>query len=141
MLMKALSLIVFCLFSMSVYSADLTVDIKNIKKSKGTIKLVIFDSARGFPKNHNAAIDSAVLNIANLKASYTFKNLKSGTYAIAVFHDINNNDRLDTNMIGIPKEPFGFSNNPKILGPPKFNKCKFNVTADKTIQINLKKLF
>jgi uncharacterized protein (DUF2141 family) len=56
----------------------------------------------------------------------TFENLPFGTYAVSVHHDINENGRLDKNFFGIPREPFGVSNNPKkFFGPPSFDQAKF----------------
>ncbi len=51
-----------------------------------------------------------------------------GVYAIAVYHDVNGNRKFDKNWIGLPKEPFGVSNNPRVrLGPPKFKEAAFEV--------------
>jgi uncharacterized protein (DUF2141 family) len=52
-----------------------------------------------------------------------------GDYAVAVSHDLNGNGKLDKNLFGYPKEPFGFSNNykPK-LSSPDFSDCKFSYT-------------
>ncbi len=51
-----------------------------------------------------------------------------GIYAIAVYHDVNGNRKFDKNWIGLPKEPFGVSNNPRLrLGPPKFKEAAFEV--------------
>ncbi len=58
-----------------------------------------------------------------------FNDLPSGDYAIALIHDENSNNKLDTFM-GIPREGFGFSRNPAIrFGPPKFDSAQFRVTA------------
>jgi uncharacterized protein (DUF2141 family) len=61
--------------------------------------------------------------------SIRFDGLPSGTYAIALIHDENSNNKLDTSF-GLPKEGFGFSRNPVIrFGPPKFSEAQFNVTS------------
>jgi uncharacterized protein (DUF2141 family) len=39
---------------------------------------------------------------------------RAGTYAVAVYHDENNNRKLDTSLIGLPTEGFGLSNNPVV---------------------------
>ena len=42
-------------------------------------------------------------------------------FAISLYHDVNDNGKLDTGFMRIPKEPYGFSNNPGFrMGPPKF---------------------
>jgi uncharacterized protein (DUF2141 family) len=52
---------------------------------------------------------------------FTLRNVKPGSYAVAVFHDLNGNGRLDRNFIGLPNEPYGFSNDVGRRGPPNFD--------------------
>jgi len=120
-LIVLMSLVINCL------AGDLTITVKNLSTERGSLRIALWDQSNGFPKNHNTSIDQ--VSIEALKnASYTFENLKPGTYAFAIFHDINNDENLNTNAIGIPSEPFGFSNNPRLLfGPPSFRKSKFKV--------------
>jgi uncharacterized protein (DUF2141 family) len=52
-------------------------------------------------------------------------DMPPGAYALSVVHDENGNGRLDTRL-GIPREGFGFSNNPRIwFGPPSFESARF----------------
>lgn len=107
-------------------AADLTVDVSNLKSTKGEVFIAMWDAQTGFPKDYNTAIETKVIKATN--PTVVLKNLKPGHYAIAVFHDKNSNSNLDTNAMGIPKEGFGFSNNPRLLfGPPNWNKAKFKV--------------
>jgi len=60
------------------------------------------------------------------RAVYVFENLAPGEFAVKAFHDENDNDELDTNFLGIPKEAFGFSNNKMgRFGPPGYDDCTF----------------
>jgi len=70
----------------------------------------------------------------------TFADIKLGNYAVSVLHDENQNKDLDTNMLGIPKEGYGFSNNVTgVIGPPSFRKARFHVPArGSSITINMK---
>lgn len=71
----------------------------------------------------------------------TVLDLPSGEYTIMVFHDENGNTKHDTNMLGIPKEKYGFSNNrfSKIGGKPTFQEAKIKVTQQpQTTHINLR---
>jgi uncharacterized protein (DUF2141 family) len=122
-------------------AADLTVVVDNIKSNRGTIKVALFPPNGGFPSEYQNAVDTAILDIRNKKARVTFKNLRPDTYAVAIFHDENSNDDLDLSNIGIPAEPFGFSNNPRMLGPPTWRKCKFSLRSNKTINVRLRTLF
>ncbi|MBK25174.1 MAG: hypothetical protein CME70_14365 [Halobacteriovorax sp.] len=58
---------------------------------------------------------------------------------MAVYHDKNSDFELNTNGLGIPKEGFGFSNNPRILfGAPKFKKAKFKLKASENKKMLIK---
>jgi uncharacterized protein (DUF2141 family) len=61
--------------------------------------------------------------------------LPPGEYALSIFHDENDNGKLDTNFIGIPKEPVALSNNarPK-FGPPKYKDAVFELGAEPLVQ-------
>jgi len=48
-----------------------------------------------------------------LSAQVAFTDLHDGVYAVSVFHDENENQKLDKDFVGIPKEGYGASNNPK----------------------------
>lgn len=67
-----------------------------------------------------------------------FADLSPGGYAVALFHDENDNGRLDKRF-GIPTEGFGFSNNPHFwFGPPSFKAAKMTLTAgpmDETVRL------
>ncbi|NJN30861.1 MAG: DUF2141 domain-containing protein [Synechococcales cyanobacterium RM1_1_8] len=71
---------------------------------------------------------------------HRFDNLEPGTYAVAAFHDANGDGLLNRGLMGIPREGFGFSNNPKILvGAPSFKKAAIALTQTQlAIQIQLK---
>jgi len=52
--------------------------------------------------------------------------LPSGTYALAIYHDEDDDGKLDKNWLGIPREPIGFSNDARgRMGPPKFEDAAF----------------
>ncbi len=64
--------------------------------------------------------------------------LSDGEYAISVFHDLNGNQELDKNWMGIPTEPYGFSNNARgKFGPPTYNQCKVKI-IDGTTRLTIK---
>ena len=55
-----------------------------------------------------------------------------GKYAVAVYHDENDNHKFDRNLIGLPTEGFGVSNNPSFLAAPSFEESSFEVNGDVT---------
>jgi len=107
----------------AVFAETLTLNVKT-KSPAGTVRAAVFDSQKAFDADKMTAT-----SVANAKAGtskLTIKNLKPGTYGIALFQDVNGNEKLDTNLLGVPSEPFGFSNNPKIgFSAPKFAAFQF----------------
>ncbi|PQJ76164.1 hypothetical protein BTO13_06485 [Polaribacter gangjinensis] len=115
----------------------LTVEVFGLKKNTGKVFLAVFDNEGTFLKTDKEVKGMSVI-IVNNKAIAQFKGLKKGDYALSLFHDKNNNNKLDTNFIGIPKEPYAFSNNATgFMGPPSFKDSKISLNADKTIAIKL----
>lgn len=117
-------------------NSQLTVKIQNIKKIKGSLKIGVYDHENYFLKKPRFAVD---LGVNTHTLIHTFKDLTPGFYALSVFHDENGNDKLDSNFMGIPSEPFGFSNDARgMFGPPLFQDCVIEVRErTKEIVINL----
>lgn len=106
-------------------SCELVVKVENIKKVKGSLKIALYDHEDHFLSKE---IASGGKMIESNEIRFVFNGLGEGTYAISLFHDENDNDKLDSNFIGIPSEPYAFSNNAKgMFGPPSFEDCKFEV--------------
>ncbi len=104
----------------------LTVFVENIKDSKGKIKLVIFKDEEGFPDNVHEGFMVLEENAKAGSIKAQFKNLPEGEYAVAVFQDWNEDNKLNTNYFGIPSEPFACSNNPvQKIRKPHFSDAKF----------------
>jgi uncharacterized protein (DUF2141 family) len=117
---------------------SLTVKIEKIRSDKGFIRIVMFNNKDGFPGNHQKSVLAKSCEIKNNTATLVINDLPKGTYAIAAFHDENNNNNFDFSLIGIPKEGYGASNNAKAtFGPPSFNDAKFEVYQDKQISFLL----
>ncbi|MDZ7741086.1 MAG: DUF2141 domain-containing protein [Bacteroidota bacterium] len=107
--------------------ARLEIVIENLDNSKGSVKLDFRNSNDEYLKGFSQEISDNTCTIV-------IDGLDSGKYTFRYFHDENNNDELDTNWLGIPKEGYGFSNNASgTFGPPKFEKTLFKVKHDTTI--------
>ena len=116
-------------------NCTLSIEFEGLKPEKGKLFVALYNSEEDFLKNE---MKGSIVDISNGKASASFDNLESGIYAISSFHDKNNNGKMDTNFLGIPKEPVACSNNAKgSFGPPKFKDAKFNIT-DKQTHIKIK---
>lgn len=126
--------------TLSLLAADgknnLTVVIKNMKNTDGVLRVTLFDSESNWLKKG----DMKLVNIDNTEAvMITFENLPDGVYGVAVVHDANSNEEMDTGTFGIPTEAYGFSNDARgMFGPANFDESKFEVNSDKEIEINIK---
>ena len=96
----------------SPVSGDLVVNIGNIKKEKGIIWVGLYDKKENLFVKEKSILRSIKVDQLG-QAQITIGNVAFGTYAMAIFHDENNNGELDKNMFGIPKEPYAFANWPK----------------------------
>ncbi len=126
----------------SAGAATLTVHVTGARNAKGQIRASLFQSAKGFPGDASQAIQTQAADIdpQSLSAQIVFTGLLEGVYAVSVFHDENMNRKLDKNFLGIPKEGYGASNNPKKkMGPPDFEEAKFQLSgaAGQSLEIKL----
>lgn len=139
--MRVIFLFIIMFFMNEAQAFTLTVKLDNLSSDKGLIQYLVFSDEKGFPDKEEASVLKGSLPVSQIGTELSFPNLPKGTYAISLFHDENSNGKLDLNFLGIPKEDFGFSNNPKIFfGPPSFNKCSFELNSDQTVTIALKGL-
>lgn len=133
--MKTILLIILlaCCGGVNAQTLTLVVDITNFKNDFGTAHVSLQDSNEQEVMHTNVAIE-------NNSAQAIFKNLSDGKYAVKVFHDENNNEKLDRGLLGIPVERWGVSNNPKrAFGPPKFIDMLFELQQSKEITIIIDK--
>jgi uncharacterized protein (DUF2141 family) len=129
-----ISMITFCNFMFS-QNVNLTVDVSGFKNNNGKVLIGVYNSEANFLKK--IFIGKSV-SIENKKAQVVFENVPAGTYAVSVYHDINDNNKLDSNFLGIPKEPYASSNDAKgFMGPPKYSDAKFELKTNKIISIKL----
>jgi uncharacterized protein (DUF2141 family) len=119
------------LFSSSSITGEIIIEIEGLRNSKGTVKIGVYDKKERFPKDGGSLLNLTG-NIVNGKCIIEVKNLAKGDYSFALLHDENNNDEMDYNWIGIPKEGFGFSRNPSTgLTAPSFNETKVTFDGSK----------
>ena len=130
-------LLIATLISLSgqAQTQTLTIQVTNVKDAEGHVRIAIYNSEKDYMKKH-FMVKSA--KAAKGTVELVIDNLPAGTYGISVMHDANSNEKMDSNMIGIPKEGFGFSNNAKgTFGPPGYEKTKIEFAASKQISIEL----
>jgi uncharacterized protein (DUF2141 family) len=126
-LMKSMLLlgIMLCVAPSMFAQERLQVEVVNIKNNSGSIRVGLFDNEKDFLKK--AVLGESVLANGE-KVNVVIENIPAGEYAISVIHDENDNEELDVNFLGIPKEGFGFGNDAKgSFGPPSFEKAKVKI--------------
>ena len=101
--------------------ATLVIHIQDVSPRGGMLRLGLYDEAR-YPDDDAVPVASADVRAETGETIITLNNVPPGIYAIETFQDINSNNKMDT-AIFLPKEGFGFSQNPVIrFGPPRFDK-------------------
>ena len=117
----------------------LTINVAALKNSKGQVIIDIFNDDNGYPmKTENAILRKKITIHEDGKVVFYIDGLENGEYAFALVHDENNNDKLDLNFIGIPREGAGASNNAKgFMSPPGYKDAKFNFNESTEVTVKM----
>jgi uncharacterized protein (DUF2141 family) len=122
-------------------TGTLTVRVNGARNTKGKIGVTLFQDAQGFPDEPSKAVRQQSVDIdpKTMSAQVTFKDIPQGTFAVSVLHDENSNGKMDKNFVGMPKEGYGASNNPKKKKrAPTFDEAKFAFnSSEQAIEITL----
>ena len=114
----------------------LTVVVDGIEKPTGKIFVAVYDSINF--RKQPLYYGMVKVEQGQEEVTIVIENIAAGKYAVSLYHDENDNNKLDTGSYGIPVEKYGFSNNAKgKMGPPDFQDCMFTVEEDSEINITL----
>jgi uncharacterized protein (DUF2141 family) len=118
-------------------AADLNIEVAGVAEAKGEVMVALFNKSEGWLHKGVIASTATAAQVGMVKLS--FPNLAEGEYAVSVIHDLNSNKKLDANAVGMPIEPYGFSNDAAgNFGPPTFDQAKFKFGPEsKSITIKL----
>ena len=127
------------------FAGELIINLENQEKS-GTLMLALYDNPEDYENSVRKERRSEVGVLAGIEAyiepqelSQFTLDLPDGSYAIALFMDLNGNKKIDKNFLGIPKEQYGFSNNAMgTLSAPTFAQAQFTLAGSAVQNINLK---
>ena len=109
----------------------LHIELTGIKQIQGSVMVAVYDTQDSFLGQEAIVWDGFEVKADTLVAKVP---LPYGKYAISVFHDVNSDGELNTNIFGIPKEPVGFSKDAKgSFGPPNFDKAAIDFNKDQQI--------
>ena len=113
-------------------ASELHVAVENIRSDRGRIMVALHAPVPGadFPDGTTIAAQWRKARAGTLE--FVFGGLPAGRFAVAVFHDENGNDELDTNLLGIPREGYAFSRNARgFAGPPSFDAAAVEVAGER----------
>jgi uncharacterized protein (DUF2141 family) len=121
-----ISILLSILFMTPVNTGTLQIEVANIRDTRGAIRIGIYNNAADFPDEKKVFLNR-VLTPQKGTMTLEIPDLPHGDYAIAIYHDLNGNGRLDKNMLGVPTEPYGFSGSAKgKWSAPRFVETSFS---------------
>lgn len=117
---------------------SIALEITGLRNNDGALRIYLFDSQDQFPGEYAQAIMTLERPIESLGPTGSLVEVPFGEYAISVVHDEDNDGKLRTNFLGIPREGVGVSNNPAPrMGPPRWDDAKFTLEGDRTMTIDV----
>ncbi len=132
----------FVLFYLGMFlnpgQEPLELSLSNLEPGQ-VVQVGIYTKAEDFPITDRVTYFRVFTAGKNKQERFIISDLPYGTYAFAVYQDLNKNKKLDVNLVGYPSEPFGFSNNVRPrFSAPSFSACKFDYGPGKSsVQIKL----
>jgi uncharacterized protein (DUF2141 family) len=111
--------------------------VSGVSNAQGLVGCALFGSPTGFPlQSKKHALATLRVAPVNGTARWVFERIAPGDYAIAVVHDTNGNEEADTNLLGMPTEGVGASNNvlPRMTAPT-FEASRFAVAGGQTARL------
>jgi len=126
------------LFSSLFLQAQNTIEVNmfGFTSNKGKAIIGLFVEEETFLRQPLQSLSSLIID---QKSDITFRDIPDGIYAISVYHDENDNGKIDLIMGMMPKEDTGTSNNPNtIMGPPKWKDAKFEIKNGEVLSFDIK---
>lgn len=120
--------------------AQLHIAFTGLRNDNGTVSVTLYSEKPASFMAHRGWIAQDRVKPAGRQAEACFALSGPGTYAVAVYHDANDNHHFDRTFLGLPAEGYGFSNDaPTPVGPPPFSAAKFVVPpGGTTISIRMR---
>lgn len=113
--------------------SSVVVNVGTFRNQRGSLGCRLYRSPAGFPEESKGTVEARVA-VSGTQTQCRFDGVAPGTYAVSVMHDENDNRILDKNILGIPTEGYGASNNKThALSPPTWDESKFVVEGGKSV--------
>jgi uncharacterized protein (DUF2141 family) len=134
--------------SQSVVAEDMTVTfeggavelrVEGVASTQGTVYASIFLQAEGFPGDKGMAFSYRAVPAQNGTVVLFFEEVPAGEFVVAVLHDADGNEELSFNLLGMPKEDYGFSRGARAMfGPPPFEKAAVSLQPGESKKLTVK---
>ena len=116
-------------------TTQIFLEVYGFKNLDGNLAIAIDNSSEQFDSDTECYIDTTI-DVASTDMTIIIDGIVSGAYAVSIFHDEDEDSKLDLGLLDIPQEGFGFSNNPDIgFSKPEFNDCKFVIEERQSIAV------
>lgn len=122
--------------SVSAEGGQLLVEISGVRDSVGTLRVSLYNEPDSFRKEEHAFIQITQPAKAG-NASLIFRDVPPGRYAVMAYHDENDDGKLNLRFGMFPTEGYALSNNPKVVGPPRFSDSAFDHTGNEPAPLPL----
>ena len=117
--------------------SKLVINLSGMQNTNGKVNVALFNSSASF-NDPNQAYRELFLVCTGSSMTISLDSIIPGDYAFAIFHDENDNQNLDQNVLGIPTEGFAFSNNAMgTFGPPNWTQSKFTILNSSIVSQNI----
>ncbi|MFN7055460.1 DUF2141 domain-containing protein [Hyphomonas sp.] len=121
------------LFAAPAFAGTAEIEITHVQASAGPVYVSLFDEA-GWRSSLPLKATSLAAGEETLRAR--FEDLAPGVYGVRIYQDVNGNGELDRGAMGLPKEPYGFSNDAQVrFGPPGWRDVSFEVSGEGAQQV------
>ena len=108
--------------------------VEGIREEVGTIRLALDNTEETYLGKLSPDFRTGSAPATGTKTIFEFHDIPVANYALKIFHDANDNEKLDTNLLGIPSEPYGISNDARgVFGLPNFEDAIFKHKGPLTI--------
>jgi len=117
---------------------EIRIIVSGVKKDAGIVTADLYaNDEEGF-LHRRGSIDQVTFAAKAPMTKFCIHAPDAGLFAMSAYHDLNANEKFDKTGIGLPAEPWGISNNPKVVfAPPPVEKALFEVGADMTPHVNI----
>lgn len=118
--------------------ASLQIDVSGVSSSAGHILVALYTDPATWTKS-DAAVATAKVPAREGTVRVDFPELTPGTYGIALLHDEDDSGDMTTNLLGIPKEAYGFGNDARgIISAPDFAQSTVEVRGRTVTSVRVK---